>query len=84
MIKKEIYKEASDKFRISAARLQTYYNPIEWINLWFIPSRKEVDEATVYLIGLSNNTPPGDRDDTRHNAKFADTIRKKLKIKFYE
>ena len=42
-MKEEAHREASEKFRISAARLQTYYNAIAWMTLWFVPSREEVD-----------------------------------------
>ncbi len=83
MIKKEAHQETADKLRTSAARLQTYYNSIEWMGLWFVSSRVEIDEATTSLIGLSNNTPPGSGEGIR-NKKLADNIRKKLKIKFYE
>ncbi|HSX40824.1 MAG TPA: hypothetical protein VLF68_04380 [Candidatus Saccharimonadales bacterium] len=83
-VKKELHDEAYDRFRKSASRLQAYYNPIEWMHLWFVPSHKDVDDATISLIGLSNNTPPRDSSESRDNAKRVDTIRKKLKIKFYE
>lgn len=83
MIKRELYEEASDTFRKSASRLQAYYNPIEWIHLWFIPLRVEVDEATASLIGLSNGTPPRD-NDSMHNEKRVNSIRKLLKIKYSE
>lgn len=83
MMKKEIHQEASDKFRVSAARLQTYYNAIAWMRLWFAPSRKEVDKATASLIGLSNGTPPRD-DEAIGNTRRVDSIRKMLKIRFYE
>jgi hypothetical protein len=83
MMKKEMHEEASNKFRASAARLQTYYNAIAWMRLWFAPSRKEVDEATASLIGLSNATPPRD-DEATGNTKRVNSIREMLKIKFYE
>lgn len=83
MVKKELHEEASDILRKSASRLQAYYNPIEWMHLWFLPSRKEVDEATSSLIGLSNSTPPRDSEG-RDNDKRAKTIRKMLKIKFHD
>lgn len=83
MMKKEIHQEASDKFRVSAARLQTYYNAIAWMRLWFAPSRKEIDKATASLIGLSNGTPPRD-DEAIGNTRRVDSIRKMLKIRFYE
>ncbi len=83
MMKHGIQDEAAEKFRISAARLQTYFNPIAWMNLPFVPTRSEVDEATAQLIGLSNGIPPRDKE-TRENSKRANTIRKTLRIKFYE
>ena len=83
MMKKEAHQEASDKFRVSAARLQTYYNSIAWMRLWFTPSRNEVDKATASLIGLSNGTPPRD-DEAIGNTRRVDSIRKMLKIRFYE
>ena len=83
MMKKEAHQEASDKFRVSAARLQTYYNAIAWMRLWFAPSRNEVDKATASLIGLSNGTPPRD-DEAIGNTRRVDSIRKMLKIRFYE
>lgn len=83
MMKGEVQDEAAEKFRISAARLQTYFNPIAWMNLPFVPTRKEIDEATAQLIGLSNGIPPRDKD-TLDNSKRANTIRKTLRIKFYE
>jgi len=83
MMKKETHQEASDKFRVSAARLQTYYNAIAWMRLWFAPSRNEVDKATASLIGLSNGTPPRD-DEAIGNTRRVDSIRKMLKIRFYE
>lgn len=82
-VKKEIHKEASDKFRESASRLQAYYNPIAWMKLWFVPSRENVDGATASLIGLSNGTPPRDEEATG-NTKRVNSIRSMLKIKFYE
>lgn len=83
MMKAEAHREASQKFRISAARLQTYYNPIAWMRLKFLPSRGEVDKATASLIGLSNGTPPRD-NEAMGNLKRVNSIRKNLKIKFYE
>lgn len=83
MAKSELHHEASDKFRKSASRLQTYYNSVEWMRLWFLPTRNEIDEATANLIGLGNGTPPRD-EEALHNAKRAKTIRKNLRIKFYE
>lgn len=83
MMKTEVQEEASSKFRVSAARLQTYYNVIEWLHLWFVPSRKDVDEATASLIGLSNGIPPRN-EDSQDNARRANVIRKMLRIKFYE
>lgn len=83
MVKKELHAEASDTFRKSASRLQAYYNPIEWMHLWFIPSRKEVDNATASLIGLSNGTPPRD-EEAAGNTKRVNSIRNLLKINFYE
>jgi hypothetical protein len=82
MMKKEAYDEASDIFRKSAARLQSYYNSIEWMHLWFAPSREEVDKATASLIGLSNATPPRDGEAT-DNTERVNSVRKLLKIKFY-
>ncbi len=83
MIKNDIHKEAADKFRTSASRLQSYYNPIEWMHLRFIATRKQVDEATAMLIGLPNSIPPREGEGT-HNAKRVKKIREMLKIKFYE
>lgn len=83
MMKGEVQDEAGEKFRISAARLQTYFNPIAWMNLPFVPTRKEIDDATAQLIGLSNGIPPRDKD-TLDNSKRANAIRKALRIKFYE
>ncbi len=82
MMRSEVQDEASKKFRESASRLQTYFNPISWMNLPFVPTRSEVDEATSQLIGLSNSIPPRDKD-TLDNSKRVNTIRKKLRIKFY-
>ena len=83
-VKKELHDEASETFRKSAGRLQVYYNLVDWMSLfgWFVPSRKDVDKATGDLIGLSNATPPRDRDAT-DNSKRANSIRKLLKIKYY-
>lgn len=53
------------------------------MNIWFIPSRKDVDEATASLIGLSNEIPPRNDEDT-DNYRHVNSIRKKLRIKFYE
>ena len=78
-VRKELREEASDIFRKSASRLQTYYNPIEWMHLWFVSSRKEVDEATASLIGLSNSIPPRDSEGV-YNSKHATIIRKMLGI----
>ncbi|MEK9176629.1 MAG: hypothetical protein AAB520_04250 [Patescibacteria group bacterium] len=83
MVKKELHEEASDTLRKSASRLQAYFNPIEWMHLWFVPSRNDVDEATASLIGLSNGTPPRD-SEARDNTRRVNIIRKKLRIKFYE
>lgn len=83
MVKEKLHEEASDTFRKSASRLQAYYNPIEWMNLSFIPAREEIDNATASLIGLSNGTPPRDEDGT-YNIKRVNSIRKLLRIKFYE
>lgn len=83
MMKKEAHDKASDIFRVSAARLQTYFNPIEWMHLWFVPSRKEVDEATSSLIGLSNSIPPRESEG-RDNFDRAKEIRKNLRIKYFE
>ncbi len=83
LVRSEMHQEASDQFRKSASRLQTYYNPVHWMHLWFLPSRKDIDKATASLIGLGNGTPPRD-DEALHNAKRVNTIRKMLRIKFYE
>lgn len=83
-MKKETYKEVSEKFRISAARLQTYYNAIDWMASLFLPSRDSVNKATASLIGLANGTPPGGHDDIMDNLKRVELIRKNLKIEYYE
>jgi hypothetical protein len=88
MVKEELHKEASDVFRKSAGRLQVYYNIIAWMRFlgflwWLVPSRKDVNEATKSLIGLSNGIPPRD-EDGRHNDRKVAIIREKLRIKFYE
>ena len=82
-VKKKLHDEASDTFRRSASRLQVYFNPIEWMQLWFVPSRKEIDNATAALIGLSNGTPPRN-EETTYNTKKVKEIREFLRIKFYE
>ncbi len=83
-VKETLHNEASETFRKSAGRLQLYYNVIAWMWFlwWLVPSRKNVDKATGDLIGLSNATPPRDRDAT-DNTTRANSIRKLLKIKFY-
>lgn len=83
MMKEKFYQEASEKFRISASRLQVYFNTIEWMNLNFIPTRNEIDKATNSLIGLSNSIPPS-TEDFKHNLLLVKAIRKMLRIKFYE
>ena len=80
---KEVYIDARDTFRKSASRLQTYFNSIEWLRLWFVPSRSEIDDATKCLIGLSNNIPPG-KGEGILNVELVKKIRKDLRIKFYE
>lgn len=84
LTKEKKQKEASDKLRESASRLQVYYNPIEWMCfLWFIPSRKNIDDATGSLIGLSNSIPPIGNEIT-HCTKYVNDIRRKLKIKYLQ
>lgn len=83
MVKKELHAEASDKFRESAARLQVYFNPIEWMCLWFVPNRQDIDKATSGLIGLSNGTPPRDEEATANTRRVAE-IQKLLRIKSHE
>lgn len=80
-VKKELHDEASDTFRKSASRLQTYYNAIAWMK-WFVPTREEVNKATSSLIGLSNATPP--RNEGTHNTKWVNTIREMLNIEYIE
>ncbi len=82
-LKPKTYEEAAQKFRESASRLQTYFNPISWMHLWFIPSVEEVDEATKNLIGLSNGMPPKNGDGIQ-NSKRAKIIRKMLRIHHHE
>ncbi len=79
-----MYEEATQKFRESASRLQTYFNPISWMHLWFIPSVEDVDKAAKALMGLSNGIPPQTSKDGVQNAKLATTIQKMLRIHHHE
>jgi hypothetical protein len=83
-LKQEMYQEATEKFRKSASRLQTYFNPISWMHLWSIPSEKEVDTATKALMGLSNGIPPHTSEDGIQNKKKVTIIRKMLQIHDHE
>lgn len=83
-LKSKMYEEATQKFRKSASRLQTYFNQISWMHLWFIPSIEDVDKATKSLMGLSNGIPPQTSADGIQNAKLATTIRKMLRIHYSE
>ena len=82
-LKPKMYEEAIQKFRESTSRLQTYFNPISWMHLWFIPSIEEVDEAAKALMGLSNCMPPKGIEGIQ-NTKRAATIRKMLRIHHHE
>lgn len=83
-LKKEMLNEASNKLRQLASLLKAKTYVIKWYSLFelpgWIPKLKAVEEASKYLIALSNSVYKDMGGDGIKNAEVANKIRKLLNI----
>jgi len=79
------YREASDILRRHASQLQARAHAIPWYNFWasmkLIREKKEVAEASIELIGLSNSVFGGPGTTGSANTKTARRIAELLGIR---
>jgi hypothetical protein len=78
------YDRAQAAMRQLASRLLARTHAIPWYSLWdrlrFVPKRKNVAQASSFLIGLSNGVYDGGLDGGDHNSKRRREIEALLKL----